>query len=93
MGELLLSVCCRCGSIQPHKQLPARDALGRSGHIRKLDQLDRSAIEWFGTFMPKSGIRQPTITAAYLGAVEPMPVKHSDPFDRLIVAQAINVVW
>ena len=54
----------------------------------KLNGLDRSAIEWFETFVPKSRILQLPIAAGHLGAVEFLPARHSDPFDRLLVAQA-----
>jgi PIN domain nuclease of toxin-antitoxin system len=56
--------------------------------IGKLNELDRSAIEWFENFVPKSRMLQLPIAAAHLGALEFLPAKHNDPFDRLLVAQA-----
>ena len=56
--------------------------------IGKLKDLDRPAVEWFETFMPKSRMIQLPLTAAHLGAVEFLPPNHNDPFDRLLVAQA-----
>ncbi len=62
--------------------------MGIKRRIGKLNGLDRSAIEWFETFVPKSRILQLPIAAGHLGAVEFLPARHSDPFDRLLVAQA-----
>lgn len=56
--------------------------------LGKLNDLDRPAIDWFETFVPKSRMLQLPIAAAHLGAVEFLPPKHSDPFDRLLIAQA-----
>ena len=56
--------------------------------IGKLNLLDRSAIDWFETFVPRSRMLQLPIAAGHLGAVEFLPATHNDPFDRLLVAQA-----
>lgn len=56
--------------------------------IGKLDALDRSAMDWFETYVPRSGMRPLPIEAGHLGAVEFLPALHNDPFDRLLVAQA-----
>lgn len=56
--------------------------------IGKLDDLDRSALDWFETFVPRSGMLQLPIAPSHLGLVEFLPSKHNDPFDRLLVAQA-----
>lgn len=56
--------------------------------IGKLDQLDRRAADWFDHFVPRSGLRQLTIAASHLGAVEDLPRLHNNPFDRLLVTQA-----
>jgi PIN domain nuclease of toxin-antitoxin system len=56
--------------------------------LGKLDQLDRTAADWFDHFVPRSGLRQLPITARHLGAVEHLPRLHHDPFDRLLVSQA-----
>jgi PIN domain nuclease of toxin-antitoxin system len=58
--------------------------------IGKLDELGRSAGGWFETYVPKSRLKQLPITAAHLAAVESLPLLHGDPFDRLIVAQALG---
>ena len=54
----------------------------------KLDQLDRSAADWFDHFVPRSGLRQLPISARHVGAVDDLPLIHKDPFDRLLVTQA-----
>ncbi len=54
----------------------------------KIDGIDRAAIDWFETYVPKSRMRQLPISAKHLGAVEFLPKHHRDPFDRLLVAQA-----
>lgn len=56
--------------------------------IGKLGQLDRKAADWFDHFVPRSGLRQLSIAASHVGAVEDLPLLHHDPFDRLLVAQA-----
>lgn len=56
--------------------------------LGKLDQLDRTAAEWFDHIVPRSGLRQLPIAASHLGAVEDLPRLHQDPFDRLLVSQA-----
>jgi PIN domain nuclease of toxin-antitoxin system len=56
--------------------------------LGKLHELDRSAVDWFETFVPKSRMRQLPISVAHLGAVEFLATKHNDPFDRLLVTQA-----
>ena len=56
--------------------------------IGKLDELDRPALEWFETYVPKSNMLQLPIGLVHLGAIESLPMKHNDPFDRLLVAQA-----
>ena len=56
--------------------------------LGKLGELDRPALEWFGHYVAKSGLRELSIAARHLGAVESLPAKHNDPFDRLLVAQA-----
>ena len=56
--------------------------------LGKLNDLDRPAIDWFETFVSKSRMLQLPIAAGHLGAVEFLPPKHNDPFDRLLVAQA-----
>ncbi len=58
--------------------------------IGKLDSLDRSALDWFETYVPRSHMLQLPIAAAHIGAVEVLEAKHNDPFDRLLVAQAIH---
>lgn len=54
----------------------------------KLGDLDRRAVEWFEHYVPRSGLRPLPIAANHIGAVEDLPRLHSDPFDRLLVAQA-----
>lgn len=56
--------------------------------IGKLDALDRPAMDWFETYVPRSRMRPLPIEAGHLGAVEFLPALHNDPFDRLLVAQA-----
>lgn len=56
--------------------------------IGKMDEIDKSAIDWFETYVPKSRMLQMPISPKHLGAVEFLPMKHGDPFDRLLVAQA-----
>jgi len=57
--------------------------------LGKLDVLDRAAAEWFREYVPRSHLRQLPIAADHLGEVESLPLLHGDPFDRLIVAQAV----
>jgi PIN domain nuclease of toxin-antitoxin system len=40
-------------------------------------------------FMTKQGLRPLTITHAHAVSVYDLPLHHSDPFDRLIIAQAL----
>jgi PIN domain nuclease of toxin-antitoxin system len=56
--------------------------------IGKLDELGRSATDWFEMYVARSRLKQLPIKAAHVGAVEFLPLLHGDPFDRLIVAQA-----
>ena len=56
--------------------------------IGKMDEIDKPAIEWFETYVPKSRLLQMPISPRHLGAVEFLPMQHGDPFDRLLVAQA-----
>ena len=56
--------------------------------VGRLPDLDRSAIDWFENYVPKSRFLQLPIAAAHIGAVEFLPTRHNDPFDRLLVAQA-----
>jgi PIN domain nuclease of toxin-antitoxin system len=56
--------------------------------IGKIDEIDGSAMEWFETYVPKSHLRQLSISPRHLGAVEFLPLLHGDPFDRLLVVQA-----
>ena len=56
--------------------------------IGKLDEIGRSAIDWFETFIPASRLRQLAIATRHLGAVEFLAPHHGDPFDRLLIAQA-----
>lgn len=57
--------------------------------LGKLPQLDRPALRWFEHFVPVSGFTPLRIEAAALGRVEDLPEHHRDPFDRLLVAQAL----
>jgi PIN domain nuclease of toxin-antitoxin system len=57
--------------------------------LGKLEVLDRPAVEWFREFVPRSNLRQLTIAAEHLREVESLPLLHGDPFDRMIVAQAV----
>lgn len=56
--------------------------------LGKLEIVDRPALEWFNDFVSRSGLRQLAISADHLGGAESLPALHSDPFDRLLVAQA-----
>lgn len=57
--------------------------------LGKLEVLDRAAGEWFREYVPRSNLRQLAIAAEHLSEVESLPLLHGDPFDRLIVAQAL----
>lgn len=56
--------------------------------LGKLEQIDRSALDWYRHYVAVSNLRQLAIHAEHLGAVETLPHLHGDPFDRLLVAQA-----
>ncbi len=55
----------------------------------RLDVLDRSAFDWFEHYIPASGLKVLQISAEQIGAVENLPELHRDPFDRLLVTQAV----
>lgn len=55
----------------------------------RLDVLDRPARRWFEHYVGASGLRELPIRADHLGGVEQLPDLHRDPFDRLLVAQAM----
>jgi len=56
--------------------------------VGKFDLLDRPAADWFDHFVPRSGFRRLPLAASRLGAVEDLPRRHHDSFDRLLVSQA-----
>lgn len=84
-----------------HEAITAGDAEVHASHVSlwemaikrstgRLGELDRRAVDWFEHFVPRSGLRQAPITAGQLGAVEELPRLHNDPFDRLLVVQALH---
>lgn len=56
----------------------------------RLDVIDRPALAWFREFVARSHLLSLSITADHLGGVEHLPPLHRDPFDRLLVAQALD---
>jgi PIN domain nuclease of toxin-antitoxin system len=49
-----------------------------------------SAFEAFG-FFQEAGYELLDISPAHVIAIEALPALHADPFDRILVAQALNV--
>lgn len=58
--------------------------------LGRMSDVDCPASSWFDTFVPASNLRQLTIAPQHLGAVEHLPMHHRDPFDRLLVRQALS---
>lgn len=58
--------------------------------LGKLDVIDRPAVDWFRSVVPRSNLRQLSIAPEHLGGVESLPLLHGDPFDRLLVSQAAS---
>ncbi len=58
--------------------------------IGKMPGLTMPAVTWFESVVPRMNLRSLAILPAHLGMLEDLPLHHGDPFDRLLVAQAIN---
>jgi PIN domain nuclease of toxin-antitoxin system len=52
--------------------------------------LDQSIAEWWSFNTAENGFEVLNITADDVLAVDPLPLHHRDPFDRLLIAQAIT---
>lgn len=55
----------------------------------RLGRLEGNAIQ-FAAAISQSGFRELTITARHAAKVSELPLYHRDPFDRLLIAQAIS---
>jgi PIN domain nuclease of toxin-antitoxin system len=65
-------------------EIAIKHALGRTGPNAMPVSASQASI-WFA----ESGFGELAVTGAHAVAVERLPPLHSDPFDRLLVAQAI----
>ncbi len=65
-------------------EIGIKHAMVRRG-IRQMEVSAREAREWFGV----SGFRELAVTIEHAVAVDDLPPHHGDPFDRLLVAQAL----
>ena len=63
-------------------EISIKSALGR------LDQLDAPEV-WFPKLRDEWGVRPLPITLDHALAVRTLPRLHGDPFDRMLVAQAL----
>jgi len=52
--------------------------------------LDRPVGEWWAFNTTENGFEVLPITAEDVLAVEPLPLHHRDPFDRLLIGQALR---
>jgi PIN domain nuclease of toxin-antitoxin system len=53
-------------------------------------KLDRPIVEWWTTHTAENHFEVLSITAEDVLAVDPLPLHHRDPFDRLLIAQAMT---
>ncbi len=58
--------------------------------LGKLPDLHMPAAAWFESVVPQMRLLSLNILPAHLGLLEDLPLHHGDPFDRLLVAQAIH---
>jgi PIN domain nuclease of toxin-antitoxin system len=61
----------------------------RLGKLR----LPGSAAAWLIPAVDELGVQWLDVTAAHAATVESLPLHHRDPFDRLLVAQAMGGGW
>jgi PIN domain nuclease of toxin-antitoxin system len=52
--------------------------------------LDRPIADWWSFNTAENGFEVLNITSGDVLAVDPLPLHHRDPFDRLLIAQAIQ---
>jgi PIN domain nuclease of toxin-antitoxin system len=52
--------------------------------------LDRPIADWWGFNTAENGFEVLDVTSGDVLAVDPLPLHHRDPFDRLLIAQAIR---
>jgi PIN domain nuclease of toxin-antitoxin system len=66
-------------------EIAIKHGLGRGG-TNAMPISAPAALDWFG----KAGYGLIDITTAHAAAVETLPPLHQDPFDRMLVAQALT---
>ena len=73
------------GALRPFGKIGIKHSLGRADFEMKAGWEKKIPAE-----LQKSGIQRLDVEPSHCGAVSTLPLHHRDPFDRMLVAQAIS---